>query len=262
MIRAGYCQPSFQYSPANYSAEGAPVQQYLAQAHQKELAALPKRYRSELEKIYKDRHEHLTGSLREEQFIFSPLYTGYFDGVLAEIRRANPQLGSQSVHLLVSRDPTPNATCLGNGIITFTIGLLRRVENDSQVAFVLCHELAHQHLGHVQQSIQQYVEKQNNANTRREIERIAASENRRVEQATGLLRSLVYEHTRYSRIYETAADSLALVYLKNTRYNPQEALRVLALLDTVDRSKYPGPLDLKPVFDSPAYPFRDAWLQA
>ncbi len=262
VIPAGYCQPSFHYSPANYSAKGAPVQQYLAEAHQKEIAALPKRYRSELEKIYKDRHEHLAGSLREEQFIFSPQYTGYFDGVLAEIRRANPQLNSQSVHLLVSRDPTPNATCLGNGIITFTIGLLRRVENESQVAFVLCHELAHQHLGHVQQSIQQYVEKQNNPNTRREIERIAASENRRVEQATGLLRSMVYEHTRYSRVHETAADSLALVYLKNTRYNPQESLRVLALLDTVDRSKYPGPLDLKPVFDSPGYPFKDAWLQA
>ncbi len=259
---AGYGQQTFHYTPARYTPGNAALQQSLAEKHAKEVATLPKRYRGELEKIYRDRYEHLAASLREEQFIFSPQYSQYFDGVLAEIVRANPQLGNPPTHLLVSRDPSPNASCLGNGVITFTIGLLRRLENESQVAFILCHELAHQHLDHVGQSIRQYVQKQNDRDTRREIERIAASDSRRVEQATGLLRSLVYEHTRHSRRHETAADSLALVYLNNTRYNPREALRVLALLDTIDQGKYPGPLDLKPVFDSPDYPFKDAWLQA
>jgi predicted Zn-dependent protease len=181
--------------------------------------------------------------------------------VLAEIIRANPSLSRQEVRLLVSRNSDPNASCVGDGTLIIHIGLTRRFENESQLAFVICHELAHHQLNHVNQSIQQYVEKLYGRSTQREISRITSGDNRRVEKATELLRGIVYESSRHSRVNEAAADSLAVVLMRNTPYDELESLKVLALLDTVDTEKYRFPLPLKQSLDSPQYPFKDSWLQ-
>ena len=50
------------------------------------------------------------------------------------------------------------------------------------------------------------------------------------------------------------------MYLRNTKYDENEAISTLALLDSIDKEKYNEPLELEELFDSPEYPFKDSWI--
>jgi predicted Zn-dependent protease len=65
----------------------------------------------------------------------------YVQRVFDHIRQANPQL--PPVQLVLSRNPEPNAHAVGNSTVMLNVGLLGRLENESQLAYILCHELAH-----------------------------------------------------------------------------------------------------------------------
>lgn len=255
-------QSFLDYQPLSYAPkDSVELIKTIEAKYKKQLSLAPKAYRNDLEKIYKTRNQSLQSSLKERNYIFDGPLNQYLDGVLAEVSRANPQVSNQEIRLLLSRSAEPNASCLGNGFLTLNVGLTRRFESESQLAFVVCHELAHHYLNHVDQATQQYLEKLSAKSTQQEIRKISDSDSRTVEKATELLKTLMYDHSRHSRFHEAVADSLALIYLKKTNYDEAEAIRVLALLDTVDKEKYTYPLNIKQTFDSPNYPFKDAWLQ-
>ncbi len=234
----------------------------LEKRYESDLAKLPKENRSELEGIYEERYDYLTEQIESGMFLYGPEFNDYYQAVLDEIFRANPTLPAKEVRLFISRDPSPNALCLGEGSLMLNIGLIRRLENESQIAFVLCHELAHYTLNHVNAAINRHVENLNSKNTQQEIRAISRTEYGRTEKAMQFLKGMVFSSRRHSRLHESEADSLALTYLRNTAYDAREALRCLALLDEVDVEKYPQTPDLKQVFDTPEYPFKDIWLQS
>lgn len=250
------------YQPLNTKPPArAALLSKLEKRYESDLTKLPKENRSELEDIFKERYTSLTESIEAEQYLFDPEFNPYFQAVLDEIYRANPAIPYKEIRLFISRDPTPNALCMGEGSILLNIGLIRRLENESQIAFVLCHELAHYALNHVNAAIFRHVTNLNSKKTQQEIRAIARSEYGRTEKAMQLLKGMVFSDRRHSRLHESQADSLALIYLRNTAYDEHEALRALALLDEVDLEKYPQTPDLKKVFDTPGYPFKDSWLQ-
>ena len=229
--------------------------------YQSDLAELPKVYRSELEDIYKERYDFLTQNIEAGMFLYGPEFNDYYQAILDEILRANPSLPAKEIRLFISRDPSPNALCLGEGSILLNIGLIRRLENESQIAFVLCHELAHYALNHVNAAIHRHVENLNSKKTQQEIRAISRSEYGRTGKALELLKGMVFSSRRHSRLHESQADSLAMIYLRKTSYDTHEGLRCLMLLDSVDLEKYPQQPDLKKVFHTPEYPFKDSWLE-
>lgn len=234
----------------------------LEKRYESDLAKLPKENRAELEGIYQERYDYLKEQIESGVFLYGPEFNDYYQAILDEIFRANPALPAKEVRLFISRDPSPNALCLGEGSLLLNIGLIRRLENESQIAFVLCHELAHYTLNHVNVAIKRHVENLNSKKTQQEIRAISRSEYGRTEKAMQLLKGMVFSSRRHSRMHESQADSLALVYLRNTAYDAREALRCLALLDEVDAEKYPQTPDLKKMLNTPEYPFKDSWLQS
>ncbi len=261
LTRALYGQAPTDYQPLSTKPPAkAALLAKLEKRYTADVEKLPKPNRKDLGEIYAERYLFLTDGIEDGLFLFNTEFNAYYQAILDEIFRTNPAIPAKDIRLLISRDPSPNALCLGEGTLLLNIGLVRRLENESQIAFVLCHELAHYTLNHVNNAIQRYVENLNSKKTQQEIRAIARSAYGRNEKAMQLLQGMVFTDRRHSRLHESEADSMALIYLRNTAYDEREALRCLALLDEVDDEKYPQTPDLKKAFDSPAYPFKDTWL--
>ncbi len=135
---------------------------------------------------------------------------------------------------------------MGEGTIVFNIGLFTKLQNESQVAFVLCHEIAHYHLRHSQNSIERYVNTINSKEYQEELRRIVKSQYQKGKQLETLARSVTFNNRRHTREHESSADSMALELFRNTPFKTEEALNCLTLLDSIDRDKY----NVAPALDS------------
>lgn len=232
----------------------------LAAQYNKDVSAIEGKYKSEVEARYTERYERLRQMVEDEHILLDDQWQAYFDGILQNIVQANPELQKQPLRLLISRYFWPNASCYGEGTIVLNLGLISRLENESQVAFVICHELAHQQLDHVNEAIRKQVAQLNSKQTKKELKRISKLEYGRFEKASALLEGMTFVQRRHSRQHESEADQMALQYMKNTAYDSRQSVACLAILDQVDIPKRPRAIDFKKLFDSEHFSFRDRWL--
>jgi beta-barrel assembly-enhancing protease len=73
-----------------------------------------------------------------------PLLEEYLSGVAAKlVPEEARQAGAPAVRIAVVKDPTLNAFSMPNGKVYIHTGLLSRLENESQLAMILGHELTH-----------------------------------------------------------------------------------------------------------------------
>lgn len=226
---------------------------------ERDLEKLPKKNNAEYKKLYTERAEDMKLRVSEGHFLQDSVWTNWFGGILEEIWRGNPSLPKSEISLFLARYPEPNASCHGEGSLVFNLGLLPFLDDESQVAFVLCHEIAHHTQNHVNQAIGQYVETLYGEETQRQLKEISKSEFGKTQKALALMKSFAYGSGRHSRFKESEADSLAIVYLSRTRYNPATALRTLAILDRLDSVQWPA-IPYKTLFHAQQFPFQDAWL--
>ena len=125
---------------------------------------------------------------------------------MASISAKNPTYGLENVHTFISRSPQVNAYATDNGNIWITLGLLARIENEAQLAFILCHEAAHFIKKHSYEKV------------------VNASE----KALTGNSDELQIHD--YSREKELEADSLGLILFQNLGYSNQAIPQVFDLL--------------------------------
>ena len=182
------------------------------------------------------------------------------DGLVAEIVKTNPLLQKQNFNCYFSRSGVPNAGYIGEGIILFNMGLFKRLDNESQAAFVLCHEIAHFYLQHSENSIRRYVAAINSKDMQNELRKIKNTEYGKRQQVDELLKGLTFNLRRHGRDHESEADSMAIEFMHNTRFDISEALTTLVLLDSIDSDSVNiGPC-LQKTFDAKEYPFQKKWL--
>lgn len=228
---------------------------------ERDLKKLPKKNRKELQDFYESRFEGIRNKLLAGHYLFQDSINQYFDQILLNILNANPNVRrTRGVRLFLSRYYWPNASCHGEGTLVMNIGLLRRLENESQVAFIIAHELAHQILDHVNSAVHNRVKKMNSAEAKRVLRDIKKERYNANQKADEFLKGMVFDHRRHSRDHEAEADSLAIVLLENTSYDLKQGIRVLEILDEIDEEKYPFNLKLRERFNSPDYSFKSRWL--
>ncbi|MFK8007459.1 MAG: M48 family metallopeptidase [Saprospiraceae bacterium] len=227
---------------------------------ERDIKSLPKKNRKELEDFYQTRFENTRDKLYNGHFLFQDSINQYFDQILLKILAANPKARrTRDVRLFLSRYYWPNASCLGEGTLIMNIGLLRRLENESQVAFILAHELAHLILDHVDTAVHKRVAKLNSSQARKVIRDMKKERYNANQQADEFFKDVVFDHREHSRNHESEADSLAIILLEGTVYDLNQGIRVLEILDEIDKEKYPE-IKLKENFNSPDYPFRSRWM--
>ncbi len=210
--------------------------------------------------MYEDLRDRRLAEAGNGYFLLDADLDGYFAKMLMAVKAANPGIMTKEVRLFVSRDPSPNASTYPDGVILFNIGMFATCENESQAAFVLCHELAHHELAHGAKSVAKRFESLYSKQAKEKIANLSKQDNA-YDKALTYLKDFAYEHSRHGREHEGEADSLAAIFLAHTRYDAKQAIGALQMLDTVDTDFYAARFDIATTFNFPDYPFKAKWLE-
>lgn len=162
--------------------------------------------------------------------------------------------------VLIIKSPIVNATCYGDGIFAISVGLLSRMENNSQLAFVLAHELAHYQRDHVKEKILQLEKSDYQSKVKSSYKRIWESDEISPDQIEEI-QKLVYETKNYSREKEYEADAIGFEYLTTSGFAEQQGLRALDKLDSANYSKHTIGLRVFLPLDNKNFLLQPEWMR-
>src|SRR5690606_26495016 len=120
------------------------IDAYFETITQKQLNNIEKDYKKQRKEFYKNQLKGLQKDIEDNAFIYNrDLYTRT-QTIFDVIFKANPELQNEDFKFLIYRSIFPNAAAYGNGFFTINLGLFTLLDSDDEIAFVICHELAHQ----------------------------------------------------------------------------------------------------------------------
>jgi len=260
-----------QSTPAGATAEFVPVPadasllNKLSDGYQldykEESTHLPSENKKDYQDIYDERWKSIKERFDKQEIYTDPAAQAYLDALVTEIVSRNPVLKATPFHCYFSRSYVPNAEYIGEGIILINMGLFDRLSDESQVAYILCHEISHFILHHQENSIAKQVETLNSPEFQAKLKAIQHSQFNKRAGVEGLVKGFAFDSRRHSRDHEAQADSMAVVLMRATRFDLNGALTTLALLDTVDKDDFNTAAFLQLTFNSTSYPFKRKWLK-
>ncbi len=256
------------YSPAafsseeNFAKEVSAIEARLSSDESgiKNDKALQKVEEKKIIELYENRSNTILFQIKEGHFLADSRIHKVVQKTFSNVLKANPDLPKEELRLFVSRESWPNASCFGEGSLVINIGLLARLENESQLAFVICHEMAHYVQNHVNKRIKDRITYLYSKETQAELKKIAKSDYGQYTKMQKMFGASLYSSRRHDRSRELEADSIGLFFLQNTPYDVKEAINTLLLLDKVDKPKYLADIDIKAHFDGEGSPFEEEWL--
>lgn len=100
------------------------------------------------DKFYLQSNFQIDELLVSGKILFGDSVTRYVEKVADKALSSVPELRKR-IRFYVIKSPVVNAFATQNGMAFVSLGLLARLENEAQLAFVLCHEAVHVEKGHV-----------------------------------------------------------------------------------------------------------------
>lgn len=161
--------------------------------------------------------------------------------------------------ILISKDPQPNAFCLGEGSFIVTVGLLGEITNEGQLAFILAHELSHYELDHVNKSLKVNMKNNTEGKVNQGLKKVAKG--KATEKSIENIKDALYLSKRYSRENELKADSMAILLLRSARFDYNQGVSMLSILDPGSPPQYLNAEELLKHFEFNNYPFQQSWLK-
>ena len=239
-------------------------QQYLSTSLKKKeqlFAALGKEYARDYKEIYQRQFTGITEIWSSNRPVTEARAHQYLQSIVGRIIAGNPELKGNDARVVFSRDWWPNAVSMGDGTILINAGLVTGLDNEAEMAFVICHELAHYYLEHTPKSISKWVKLQNSEEFKAEIKRLSKEEYRVNQQLNALLKGISFDTRRHSRENENEADRFAFHFLKNSGYDCEAVNTCLDKLDKIDDKLFISPVNLESVFNFTSYPFNKKWIR-
>lgn len=175
--------------------------------------------------------------------LFNDEISLYLDQVLKEILKPYPALQGK-IRIYAVKSPSVNAFTTNNGIIFVNMGLLARMENEAQLAFVLSHEVIHYQKEHVINAYVTSVE---------------------IDQAKGDYKKLTvsekgFAKTSFSKELEMEADMAGADIYQKSEYSKDSVDRVFDILMHADFPLSWATFN-KQLFESGSYIFHDSLAQ-
>lgn len=212
-------------------------------------------YKRELKSFYKTMYTTSMNRLRDGHFLFDTEINYYLQELKQTIADANTEYNFDETFLLVSRYTWPNAFSVGDGSIVVNLGLVEQLQNESQLAFVLCHEFSHYFLNHADKRFIERFNDRHSAAFKQKLEKINSSEYYKNTRLKKLLKDNIYSERSHNRALEYQADSLGLAMYLNAGFDLDEVIGTLLILDDLNNPKEER-LPLFDIFnvDTVAYP--------
>jgi len=221
--------------PKDFTARSADKYATEVTAIEKDQSRKERRNRK---KFYLESTFGIDDFLASGSVLFNDEVSQYIAGVLEEVLKPYPELQGK-LRVYAVKTSSANAFTTNSGIIFVNLGLLARLDNEAQLAFVLAHEVTHYQKKHV---IDQYV-------TRMEMEQ--SRDYRKLSSE-----DKAFARSSYSQDLEIEADAGAIDIYAKTRYTKDS---IALVFDILRQSKFPlhwMTFD-KRYFESPKYIFPD-----
>ncbi|HEU4718508.1 MAG TPA: M48 family metallopeptidase [Bacteroidia bacterium] len=146
--------------------------------------------------------------------LYNDSISDYISSVGAEVLKDDTAT-LHKLHFYAYKDADPNAYTSSTGTVLITLGLLAQLENEAQLAFILCHEITHFRQQHM---LKGYL-------NREELK------NQKGKTPMYLLQSSYYS---YNQEQELEADRLGFELFMKSGYAKKEALRSFDVLEYAD----------------------------
>jgi Zn-dependent protease with chaperone function len=224
------------------------------------LKEIPPASVKEAKELIEKRRKTLSENASTNHYFVHTVLNSYLNRIYKEIASKNALIDTTKIRLLISRETDVNAASYGEGTLVVNLGLIAYAKNESQVAFVLCHEIAHFMLNHFETKVKQYLNTVYSKDFKKKIKQIQSSEYSQTQEATKLVKSISLESSHGSRSNEKQADSLGYIFMSNTQYDTREIISCLKFLDSSDYKHIHQNLTLEQTFHSSHYTFDKEWL--
>lgn len=215
-------------------------------------------------RYYKENYKYIFASINKQiqnGSVFNiPVVVSALKQTLANISAQNPD-APKGLQVLLLRSDMPNALTVGDKFVYVNIGIYAHLDNDAQIAAVLCHEVAHLMLRHTMKVfLYHYKKNQDQKEAAKQLREVSIG---RSDRAFELVRGYIYQGLKLSRTHELEADSAGYILYRKLGYPPAEYTRALAMLEKFEDAKPDGlkTESYKRFFHLPLQPFNDKWLQ-
>lgn len=244
------------YLPANKDS----VITYVKSASEKTIRGCDKKYKDEVKKIISERRGNFIKDIEDSTYIFDDDISRYLKSILNEIYTSNPTIDSKDFYFFLDKSTIPNAACYGDGIFTLNLGLFNFVDNDDELAYIFCHEIAHFALAHNQKNLLSRIEKLQSKDTKKEIRKVNNQTYGKRKLYAELVEKLSYNFSKRNRSSEVQADSLGFIFFGKTKFNKSSSVSALKKLEVSDSIVFNENARIKEHFNFENYPFKENWL--
>ena len=217
----------FSQSPDLLKATGSIPEEFISRStnkYKKQVETLSSKKSSKKDK--KSRKQFLLESnfliddiLQTGMVLFNDPASIYANDVLNKLPIENKGLLRKKPRVYILNSAAVNAFATDQGIIFVTLGLLSKLENEAELAFILSHELIHiQHRHSINKFVHsKSIDKKNDKN-KDNINQVAINRD-------------IFKKSLYSRKLEEEADEEGLELFLKSDYNPQVILNVFKILN-------------------------------
>jgi len=212
------------------------------------------------EKILKKRLTLIKKQLKDSIFLFSSDLNLQLKKILNVIYSSNPALKQYHFSFFIHRSLIPNAAAYGDGNFIINLGLFDFVASDDELAFIICHEIAHYINEDINKQIDQYIEKINSKEINSKIRAIKNKKYGKNKAGMEFFKELGFDMFRYSREKEINADLLGYQFYKKTPYSENAAISILNKLGRLEEIVFNKPIHLNDFFNFKEYPFDNHWI--
>lgn len=242
------------------------LKEYFEKQHEQQYKGFkkefPRKVRNQITATYKSIHGEFLKNLKKRRFIFDDRYTSYVDSLTQKIIEKNPTLQGKKFHFFISRNPTVNAFNAGDGIIVLNIGLFRFFENEAQLASIITHEMGHDELEHVRNSIVEFAQFTSSKESTLRAKRIRKMRYNQYDQAFKIMKRFAYDTGKERRRKEMEADTHGFKLYENMDLPLKEytnAFRAFQRYDSLPEIEL-DTMIYEQFFDLPDQSFQKKWL--
>lgn len=189
----------------------------------------------DIEEIYNSQFDDFSRNVNDKELYFDEKLDVYAQKIVSYIKEKSPELTPSPIKVYFSRSSKVNAYSVGDGTIVVNMGLFSCAKEESEIVFVICHEIAHFILDHRGKSIEKTIITLNSKETK--AKDIKKSKFNKQVKAEAIAKEAIYSRKNKSRIDEFQADSLGLYYFKRLDYNTVSSLELMEHLSTSDKEK-------------------------
>jgi len=196
----------------------------------------------------------------ESLIMYSDTISHYLSGITNKIKSHNPSIKDRDLKIFLYRTIIPNASSHGNGIIFVNLDLICKLSSEDELAFILCHEIAHDIEAHVINGLTKRYELFYDKKYQEKLKQVGKQEYNRYKSTDALVTKFLSQYDVNSRENELTADSIGLHLFYNAGYVSGNAVKTIINLDSIDSPLFHTPIDFKSLLNLKGFTFDEEML--